>query len=489
VSSRQFSIEVVVAVAGASVLSVGVALLPSTAVLPVAVGAAVIGCVLAPAPTALACWAIIGLVPEWSVDVALLPVLATQAYRSLAGPVSAADVLLGAGLTASLVVQPTAVREFVHRHRSILYAYALFLLVVFLSVVRNGQLGALIPLKPLFYLGSAVLWGFAVGLSDRTTAWIGPLFVCIAVLVILQGLTNSLIGSGRAFAGLHLAFYDRASVYILILYVVFVAQAWMVRSPLLRGAATPAWFGLAIAAVLVTAFSLRRTMWLTLVGALVVSVYLHAHRGTRRLILHVAAGSIIAVTGLGGALAATGYLKPVIIHATSLVSTISGAGAEQSITTRIAETADVLRAIRRRPIIGNGPAYAYAASGSYALALDRTYVHNNYLWLLMHYGVLGLVTFAGLGIATLTALGREYRAVAPTDGPGLARLVLLAGLLGLLPALAGDSFITAHARWPILLGFLVGAALAHASASDAVASAMPNAPRIGRGSPQPPGAP
>jgi len=192
----------------------------------------------------------------------------------------------------------------------------------------------------------------------------------------------------------------------------------------------------------------------------VVSLGLHAHRGVARLALRASGVAAAAVSATLAILWAMGSLGELTTHMQSLLLTLAGQGEEASITTRFFETGDVLRTIRAHPILGAGPLGQYVASSAYAPALDRTYVHDQYLWLLLHYGAIGLATFLVFWGEAIRTLLRGYRRVEPGDTSGLIRLSLAAALVGLAFGLFGDSFVTAHHRWPLLLGFLLGAALA-----------------------------
>ncbi|PYO44581.1 MAG: hypothetical protein DMD33_02645 [Gemmatimonadetes bacterium] len=448
----------VVAGASAAVVStlggVGV-----TALLPILAVATLIGFVRAPAFLSIALWSIIALIPEWRSDISVAPILSAAMYRSLVGPLGGADLVLSTALIAALSANPSALRSFWSEYRPITRLYGIFMAAVFLSSMWNGQLAHPIPLKPLFYLAGAVLWGYAIATNDSIGPWVPYLIIALAVIVGVQGLLNTLFALGREAAGFHLAFYDRASVFLLIVIVLFFVHGWLARSPVVRGTKFALWSGLAALCLLATAFSLRRTMWLALAVGVAVSIGLHAHRGLGRLVLRtlgvlgVAAGATLAI------LAALGSLGHLVTHVQSLVLTLSGRGQEESITLRFFETADVIRTIRHHPILGAGPLGQYVPSSSYGPALDRAYVHDQYLWLLLHYGAIGLVTFLMFWWETIRSLLRGYRQVMPTDTAGLTRLALGAALIGLAFGIFGDSFITAHHRWPLLLGFLLGATL------------------------------
>src|SRR5207247_5995012 len=136
------------------------------------------------------------------------------------------------------------------------------------------------------------------------------------------------------------------------------------------------WSIVAAIFLLATALSLRRTMWVTLAVGAAASLALHAHRGLARVLLRA---GVVAVVGLCASLAilwAMGVLGQLTTHMQSLVMTLAGRGEEASISSRLFETADVVRAIRVHPFIGAGPAGQYVASGGYAHVLARTHAHH-----------------------------------------------------------------------------------------------------------------
>jgi hypothetical protein len=416
---------------------------------------------LAQAPSALAllAWMPFALVPEASGDIEFSSGLSGLTYRSIAGPLDLADLALGLGVLAMLTVRPSAPIEFCRRHRKLVTAYTVFLGVVALSIAANGLVLRPTALKPLAYMPVAAIWGYGLATSPRAATWIPPVFFVGAGISASLGLLNALGGTGVEFAGLHLAFKDRASVFLIVAALLVLLQDALRRRTLLRGGRTWLWAAYAVCCAAAIALSLRRTMWMNLGVGIVFSLFIAARSNLRRTLMVTAGvGGILAVTTLA-ILARTGTLGTLGLHAASLVTTLQGRGTETSIRDRLYEEVDAFRSARKAPILGGGPAARYEPSFGYMPFLDTAYVHNNYLWLFLHYGLVGLFGYLFFLWQLLRALARAGPSEHHQSLGQAVSLGVLASLVGLLPALAGDSYLTATHRWPLIVGFLVGAAL------------------------------
>jgi hypothetical protein len=412
-----------------------------------------------PSAFALLAWMLFALVPEASGDIEFSSGLSGLTYRSIAGPLDLADMAAGLGVLALLTVRPSTPIEFYRRHRRLVTAYAVFLGVVALSIAANGLVLRPTALKPLVYMPVAAIWGYGLATSPRVATWIPPVLFVSAGISASLGLLNALGGTGVEFAGLHLAFKDRASVFLIVAALLVLLQDVLRRGTLLRGGRTWLWAAYGILCAGAIALSLRRSMWMNLGVGIAFSLLIAARSNLRRTLTVMAGvGAILGLTTLG-ILARTGTLGTLASHAASLVNTLQGHGTETSIADRLYEEVDAFRTARKTPILGGGPAARYEPSFGYMPSLDTSYVHNNYLWLFLHYGLVGLFAYLFFLWQLLRALARA--------GPGehhqslgqAVRLGVLASLVGLLPALAADSYLTAPHRWPLIVGFLVGAAL------------------------------
>src|SRR6266487_748727 len=172
--------------------------------------------VQSPSAFALLAWMLFALVPEASGDIKFSSGLSGLTYRSFAGPLDLADLVLGLGILATLIVRPSAPIEFYRRHRMLVTAYAVFLGVVALSIAANGLVLRPTALKPLVYVPVAAIWGYGLATSPRVATWVPPVLFVSAGISASLGLLNALGGTGVEFAGLHLAFKDRASVFLIV---------------------------------------------------------------------------------------------------------------------------------------------------------------------------------------------------------------------------------------------------------------------------------
>ncbi|BDC50452.1 hypothetical protein F183_A27680 [Bryobacterales bacterium F-183] len=143
-----------------------------------------------------------------------------------------------------------------------------------------------------------------------------------------------------------------------------------------------------------------------------------------------------------------------------------------SIDTRMQENEVALQLIQRSPLIGNGLGFRFDTSGLYYQKTRVGYVHNSYLYLLMDFGLFGLLyiamPFVALYKLTPSSLG-DYRhhaiglilALAGlmifSAGFAMARLiqfnVILGVLLALLEVLKRDRGLAVRpfARGPIFV--------------------------------------
>ncbi len=126
-----------------------------------------------------------------------------------------------------------------------------------------------------------------------------------------------------------------------------------------------------------------------------------------------------------------------------------GGSQEGSIDTRMQENDVALGFITGSPIVGNGLGFRFATTGLYYQATKVGYVHNSLLYLLMDFGIFGLLYFAAPLCAVLSL--KQVRA-----GPHREHAT---GLIMALMALAMDSLGFAMVRlmhFNIVFAILIG---------------------------------
>jgi O-Antigen ligase len=129
---------------------------------------------------------------------------------------------------------------------------------------------------------------------------------------------------------------------------------------------------------------------------------------------------------------------------------------DDSYLARLAEDANLNRAIAEAPVFGHGLGYAYqlpfGKAGSYTATDGTTFAHNFYLWWLAKAGAVGMAAFA------LFALTPLFRALRCASAPAKISAAVSVGLLAVCtvaPAPEGYGALT--------LGLALGSAMAFAS--------------------------
>jgi hypothetical protein len=222
---------------------------------------------------------------------------------------------------------------------------------------------------------------------------------------------------------------------------------------------------IAVAVAAVVAFfasagwsALRRTAGFTAIGAALLAV---AIPGSLFLLQHSTAGA-----WLGDQLSAFNH------RVIGGVST-GALAVDQSTLDRLAEDANLNRAIVKAPVFGHGLGYAYQEPfgndpNEFTNTLGTTYAHNFYLWWLVKAGGVGMAAFA------LFSLTPVIRALRSASKPAKISAAVSAGLLVMciIDPLPEDS---ANA---LTLGAALGAALAFANLRRRAREATPATPDI-----------
>jgi O-antigen ligase len=187
--------------------------------------------------------------------------------------------------------------------------------------------------------------------------------------------------------------------------------------------------------------ALRRTAVLTVAGAVLLAVTVP---GALFLLQHSSAGA-----WLGDQF--TGFSNRVL----GGVSTKTLA-ADKSTLDRLAEDANLNRAIAKAPVFGHGLGYAYqlpfGKAGSFTATLGTTAAHNFYLWWLAKAGAVGMAAFA------LLALTPVIRALRCASAPAKISAAVSVGLF----ALCTVDPILEEQGGGMTMGLALGAAMAFA---------------------------
>ena len=187
--------------------------------------------------------------------------------------------------------------------------------------------------------------------------------------------------------------------------------------------------------------AVRQTAVFTAVGAVLLAVVVP---GSLFLLQHSSAGD-----WLGDQF--TGFNNRVLGGVSSEALAV-----DDSALARLAEDANLNRAIAEAPVFGHGLGYAYqqpfGRTGSFTATIGTTYAHNFYLWWLAKAGAVGMAAFA---LFALTPLIRALRCATPGAKISAAVCVSLLVVCTVTPLPEGYGAAT--------LGLALGAAMAFAS--------------------------
>lgn len=200
---------------------------------------------------------------------------------------------------------------------------------------------------------------------------------------------------------------------------------------LLIGARPPKWAllgsPLLVASLLL---SYRRSFWIAGLLGLVLVVILASSLNSRRMLLPIALLIAAAVLGLGSTnLQSSG--SPIVRRAASILPSKIEASREDRY--RLDERANVLGAIDEHPLTGLGVAVPWSATFA-PLSVEhpngREYVHFAALWYWLKLGILGLIAYVGILLASGLLAWRVWQgAIEPwARAYGLATLCALVGL-------------------------------------------------------------
>jgi hypothetical protein len=196
-------------------------------------------------------------------------------------------------------------------------------------------------------------------------------------------------------------------------YVLFWYAA--VRTVHARAAARLWWLAALAALGLSLALSFNRNMWVGLVLGLVCMLAVsrvHARRS------YVIALVLLATVGMGAVVAGTNVsadspVYPIVQRGTTLFNPQAEAR-DTSLQDRVVETRYAFAALDRHPLTGVGPGAPFGSratgvdpvSGAVA-RVDQTFLHNQYIFLLLVGGPLALLTFVAFVVSPMLDVVRS----------------------------------------------------------------------------------
>ncbi|HEY7960766.1 MAG TPA: O-antigen ligase family protein [Solirubrobacteraceae bacterium] len=329
--------------------------------------------------------------------------------------------------------------------------------------------------EPVVILSHVVLLPFVVvNLVRDRSSLLARAIVLIAVLAVYKSLLGLYVvaSSHEALVGSSAATYlEPTANWLVMMFLLGVLACALqrVRLPLWVWGAVP----LALADFVL---SYRRSFWVGAVLGIAVVVLVGSGRRGRRIVIPSVAvlgiAAAIFLSHLGSAEVAS---SPVLSRAASLNPTSLSANAEDRY--RIDERRNVLANLSSQPITGLGIAIPWSATRPLSLEHPggREYVHFTALWYWMKLGLLGLLAYLSLIVATIWTAARVWRRH-PAALVRACALGMLGAALGLFVAELTATFTGGDYRfsivYPVMLGLLASADLQARLAARATAPEM-----------------
>ncbi len=416
----------------------------------------------------------------------LLVVLVVLLLRRPAAMVAfvTALVVLCEGATFGLLTFTSKLYENIYHDLTVVdVLVALTALSVGLDALRAGRpLRVPGPLRiPLLLLALAMVVGFVVGhasggslrfvlASENVLGYILVLpvavanldlsrvqvqrllgaVVALAIVKAVLGLAEIATGKGQTVEpGVTITYYEPLANWLIMLSLLAILALVLAKARL------PLWTWAGAPLLLVSLIlSYRRSFWIAFGLGLLLVLLLGLSPLGRRLLLPTAVLALAAVLLLGS----THFQSqlPVAKRAISLQPSRIEANAEDRY--RLDERVNVLGEIGEHPITGLGMTIPWAASFR-SLPVEheggRGYVHFAALWYWLKLGILGLLAYVGLLIASLVLSWRVWRS---SREPYLRAfgLASLCGIVGLAVIETTASFTGVDTRFTLLFGVQLG---------------------------------
>jgi O-antigen ligase len=272
----------------------------------------------------------------------------------------------------------------------------------------------------------------------------------LAIIKAVLGLVEVGSGHGAAIEGTgSLTYYEPTANWLILLALlgIFTALVGRIRPPLWMLLGSP----LLLASLVL---SYRRSFWIAAVLGLALVLLLALSPTGRRLLVPACLLIALAVWLLGSIKLES--QSPLVARATSLAPTKLEANLEDRY--RLDERANVFAEIEKNPITGLGIFVEWRATHQ-GLPVEheggRGYVHFAALWYWLKLGILGLIAYIALILASALLAWRVWhRSRAPLFRAfGLASLC---GLAGLLVMETTASFTGVDTRFTVLIAAQIG---------------------------------
>jgi hypothetical protein len=289
----------------------------------------------------------------------------------------------------------------------------------------------------------------------RTHAQLVAGLVLLAALAVVKaalGLFGFAAGQGRIVDGSAITYYEPLANLLMLMAIIAVPAALVLG----LGDRLPAWLVLAWPVMIVCfVLSFRRSFWIGLALAALLLLAFTMSPSGRRMLVPLAALLAAGVWALGSVGLET--QGPIVERVDTLRPSRIAANAEDRY--RIDERVNVLAELRSHPIAGLGLAIEWS-SAERPLPVEhingRRYVHMVSLWHWLKLGVLGLIAYAAVLAVALVMAWRIWRRH-PDPLLRVVGLTMVCGLAALAAVETTASYTGVESRVSILLGLAFGA--------------------------------
>jgi hypothetical protein len=286
--------------------------------------------------------------------------------------------------------------------------------------------------------------------DERMLVRAAAVAAALAALKGLEGLIAWRTGAGRPLEGTTITFYEPASNFLLLVFVLGGAAAFLLKVRL------PAWVLVALpVAAAAFVLSYRRNFWIAGLLALTVLLVLSRLQGDRRMLLPIAALVAVAAAATVTWRGPPDLEGPVAERFTSLSPNRIVSNPYDRY--RLDEQKNVIAEIRGNPLLGIGLGVPWDVTQPLPVELEggRLYTHTVALWYWLKLGFAGLVAYVWLVLATVLAA----LAVARRSRNGVVRataLGLVVATIGMVVAETTGSFTGVSDRYSVLVALAIG---------------------------------
>lgn len=333
---------------------------------------------------------------------------------------------------------------------------ALLTVAIGIGLVMGLTSGAMDPgaafasTRKLLYL--ILLPILAVNLLDRRRDLVIGIGLLVAVVVYksFTGALGLILGIGREIDGSVLTYYAPAANFVLLVFVIAVLIAALMPLRL------PTWVWVlwpVAAAILILA--LRRNFWIALVVCAILAVLVLTGRHGRGLIVPATASLLVAFTLGLGAVGGSQNDSPIVERVQSLSPDRIDSGAYGRY--RLDEQRNVRSEIARQPVVGLGLGVPWQVRHPLPVTFPegQQYTHITALWYWLKLGLMGLLAYIAVVVASCVAGARLWRGSAPAH-VRLAGLALSISFVGLAVAETTGSFLGVESRTTTVAALMFG---------------------------------